>query len=145
MKKIIPAAVFVAVCTTHLLYLLVVSDPGCGPPQTLIGYFENGDAFLGLSYALGAAYSAWSFMLFMACRSTSSAAGAAGGTILTVGLATAGCFLTGCCGSPMLAVYIGIFGASTVTIPKWAIALLTVMLCGISIWWEKRAPKRCKC
>lgn len=138
-----PAAVFIAVFATHLLYILAISDPGCGPPPTLIGYFENGDVFLGFAYALGAAYTVWSFMLFMACRSTASAAGAAGGTILTAGLASAGCFLAGCCGSPMLAVYIGLFGANTVTIPKWAIALLTLTLCGISIWWQKRASRRC--
>jgi len=145
MKKLIPAAVFAAVFTIHLIYLLVFSDPGCGPPPTLSGYFENGDVFLGASYALGAAFTAWSLMLFMACRSTSSAAGATGGTILTAGLATAGCFLAGCCGSPMLAVYVGIFGAGTFTIPKWAIALLTATLCGGSMWWQKRAARRCEC
>lgn len=145
MKKLIPSAVFAAVFAMHLIYLLVVREPGCGPPPTLSGYFDNGDVFLGVSYALGAAFSVWSFRLFMACHSTSSAAGTAGGTILTAGLAAAGCFLTGCCGSPMLAVYAGVFGVSTLAIPKWAIALLTATLCGTSMWWQKRDSRRCEC
>ena len=145
MKKLIPSAVFAAVFAMHLIYLLVIREPGCGPLPTLSGYFDNGDVFLGVSYALGAAFSVWSFRLFMACRSTSSAAGAAGGTILTMGLAAAGCFLTGCCGSPMLAVYAGIFGVGTLTIPKWVVALLTASLCGTSIWWQKRGRRGCGC
>jgi hypothetical protein len=145
MKKLIPSAIFATAFAMHLIYLLVIRDPGCGPPPTLSGYFSNGDVFLGFSYALGAAFSAWSFISFMACRSTSSAAGAAGGTVLTTGLAAAGCFLTGCCGSPLLAVYAGIFGVGAFTIPKWAVALLTALLCGTSIWWQKRSRTGCGC
>lgn len=145
MKKFIPLATFVAVFAVHLIYLLVIRAPGCGPSPTLSGYFGNGDVFLGFSYALGAAFSVWSFMRFRACRSASSAAGAAGGTVLTAGLAAAGCFLAGCCGSPMLAVYAGIFGAGTLTIPKWAVALLTAALCGTSMWWQNRDRNGCGC
>lgn len=147
MNKLIPvfAAVFAAVFAIHLTYSLVVLEPGCGPPPTLFGYFANGDVFLGVSYALGATFSVWSFRFFIACRSASSAAGAAGGTVLTTGLAAAGCFLTGCCGSPMLAVYAGVFGISTFTIPKWAIALFTTTLCAIFMWWQKRDNRRCEC
>jgi hypothetical protein len=145
MKTLIPAATFVAVFAIHLIYMLVIREPGCGPPPTFSGYFSNGDVFLGFSYALGAAFSVWSFILFMACRSRSSAAGAAGGTVLTTVLAASGCFLTGCCGSPMLAVYAGIFGVGAFTIPKWAVALLTALLCGTSIWWQKRSRTGCGC
>jgi hypothetical protein len=145
MKKLIPSAIFITAFAMHLIYLLIIRNPGCGPPPTLSGYFRNGDVFLGFSYALGAAFSVWSFILFIACRSTSSAAGAAGGTVLTTGLAAAGCFLTGCCGSPMLAVYAGVFGVGTFSIPKWVVALLTVSLCGISVWLQKRGRKGCSC
>ncbi|GAM10806.1 hypothetical protein OR1_03103 [Geobacter sp. OR-1] len=145
MKKLMPSAIFVTAFAMHLIYLLVFREPGCGPPPTLSGYFSNGDVFLGFSYALGAAFSVWSFILFMSCRSKSSAAGAASGTVLTTGLAAAGCFLTGCCGSPMFAVYAGIFGIGTFTIPKWVVALLTASLCGASIWWQKKSRIGCGC
>jgi len=46
MKKNMLAAVFF-VFTTHFLYVLVVSDPDCGLPPNLMGYFENGDVYLG--------------------------------------------------------------------------------------------------
>lgn len=145
MKKLIPLAIFLTVFAMHLIYLLVVSKPGCGPSPTLSGYFNNGDVFLGFSYALGAAFSVWSIQSFMVCRTKSSAAGAAGGTVLTTVLATAGCFLTGCCGSPMLAVYAGIFGVGAFSIPKWVIALLSASICGISIWWQRRGRTDCGC
>jgi len=39
-------------------------------------------------------------------------AGAAGGGVTLLGaLMAGGCFLIGCCGSPMLAVYLSLFGA----------------------------------
>ncbi|WP_243374954.1 hypothetical protein [Geotalea sp. SG265] len=146
MKRCLPPATFVIVFAIHIVYLLKIKEPGCGPAPSLSGYLANGDIFLGFAYAFGAAFSVWSFQRFWACRSASSAAGAAGGTVLTAGLAAAGCFLTGCCGSPMLAVYAGIFGAGTLAIPKWLIALLTVVLCGASMWWQKRqGSKTCSC
>ena len=146
MKRLMPAIVFVSVFAIHILYLLKIKEPGCGPAPDFAAYVSNGDVFLGFSYAFGAAFSVWSFLKFLACRSASAAAGAAGGTVLTAGLATAGCFLTGCCGSPMLAVYAGIFGVESLAIPKWLIALLTVALCGASIWWQKRrGSKACSC
>ncbi len=39
----------------------------------------------------------------------------------------AGCFLIGCCGSPMLAVYLSLFGASVLGFLKPLVAIVTTL------------------
>ena len=138
MKKVSPATIFVAVFALHAMYWLFLRDPGCGPPPTLAGYLAGGDVFLGFSYALGAAFTVWSLGRFLACRTTSAATGAAGGTIFIAGLAGAACFFAGCCGSPMLVVYAGFFGVNSLAIPKWSIALLALLSTAAGWWWQSR-------
>lgn len=58
------------------------------------------------------------------------AAGAAGSIILVGVLMATGCFLIGCCGSPMLGIYLGIFGAKTLGIGKPLMAAVTVLSVG---------------
>ncbi len=53
--------------------------------------------------------------------------GVFGGLSLVSVLSFAGCFLIGCCGSPMLAIYAGMFGASFLGITKPIIAGLTLL------------------
>lgn len=74
-------------------------------------YFAAQDYFLGFSYALGAAFSTWAGGQFFRQRLAALAAGAVG-SIGLVGVIMAGrCFLLGCCGSPMLGVYLALFEA----------------------------------
>ena len=51
------------------------------------------------------------------------------------GLAVAGCFLIGCCGSPMLAVWISLFGAGFAPLAKPLVAILTTLSVGIGWAW----------
>lgn len=141
MKKFIPLITFAIVFALHALYTILLRDPGCGPPLTLAGYLADGDIFIGFAYALGAAFTIWSFGQFMACRSVSSATGAAGGTMFVAGLAAAACFFTGCCGSPMLVVYAGMFGLSSFAIPKWGIALLALLTTVAGWFWQTRGTR----
>ena len=69
MKRFLPLAVIMAVFALHIIYLLVIRPQSCGPAPTFSDYFSNGDAFLGFSYAFGAAFSLWSLGEFMRCRS----------------------------------------------------------------------------
>jgi hypothetical protein len=82
-------------------------------PLGLGAYWRGQDYFIGFSYALAAAFAAWALsrsILFRQGR-TVTAGAAAGGLTLLGALMAGGCFLIGCCGSPMLAVYLSLFGA----------------------------------
>jgi hypothetical protein len=39
--------------------------------------------------------------------------------------ALAGCFMIGCCGSPMLGIYLGIFGAKALSVGKPLMTLVS--------------------
>jgi hypothetical protein len=54
-------------------------------------------------------------------------------------LAVAGCFLLGCCGSPMLAVYLSLFGAGFLPFAKPLVAALTTLsILGAWCWVSRR-------
>jgi hypothetical protein len=54
-------------------------------------------------------------------------------------LAVAGCYLLGCCGSPMLAVYVSVFGAHFLPLTKPLVAVITVLSIVVAWWWMNRA------
>lgn len=89
-------------------------------------YFERGDHWFGYSYALAAAFTAFAVGLMVRQRRR-AARGVLGGVTLLGVLYGAGCFLIGCCGSPMLAVYLSVFGASILGLLKPLVALITTV------------------
>jgi len=100
---------------------------------------------MGFSYALGAAFAAWALLQYLAVRQAAMAAGAAGGVTLVGVLMGAGCFLIGCCGSPMLGVYAGIFGAKALGVGKPLMALVTVLSVGGGYWYLSRRLSKVSC
>lgn len=66
---------------------------------------------------------------------------AIGGVTLSGVLAVAGCFLLGCCGSPMLAVYLSLFGAAFLPFAKPLVAGLTAASLVAGWWWMKRRER----
>ena len=91
-------------------------------------YFSQGNVFMGLSYALGIGFSVYAFLRFIEYRRMS---GIMAGLTLPVVLYAGGCFLIGCCGSPMLVVYIGLFGSWFLKFIKplaFALTLISVTL-----------------
>jgi predicted permease len=102
---------------------------GLGP------YLAAQDYFFGFSYALGAAFGVWAISQFMRQRRAAYATGTAGSVTLVGGLMASGCFLIGCCGSPMLAVYLAIFGAKAVGIGKPLMAGITLFSAGGGYWY----------
>lgn len=107
-------------------------------------YFERQDFFLGLSYALTAAFTAYAIANFLEKRNK-GIAGAVGGFTLAGVLYFAGCFLTGCCGSPMLAVYLSLFGSSIAGFAKPITAGLTTMSIILGFVWINRNSKTKAC
>jgi hypothetical protein len=151
-RKLFPAVVFVTIFVAHALYVgsravsppsgwtdsgIVVDSAG---PLGLGAYWRGQDYFIGFSYALGAAFASWALnccILFDQERAV--AAGVAAGGITLVGVLMAGgCFLIGCCGSPMLAVYLSLFGAKALGLGKPLTALLTLASVSCSYWCLSR-------
>ena len=139
-RRLLPALVFAAVFIAHALYLgscaasapsgwddLGISANAAGP-LGLGAYLHGQDYFLGFSYALGAAFATWALVRLIFFRQgRAAAAGAAVGGITFVGVLMAGgCFLIGCCGSPMLGVYLSLFGAKALGLGKPLTALITL-------------------
>lgn len=103
-------------------------------------YMEAGSYWLGLSYATSMAFAAWCFLRVLRQRRQAVAGSAVGLTLSGVLLASV-CFLTGCCGSPMLPIYLGLFGSQFLSITKpltFVVTLLSILV-GYA-WMVKRSP-----
>lgn len=144
--------VFVGVYAAHAFYLSrIVATPmegwansevmdtgflGLGP------YLQGQDYYMGFSYALGAAFAAWAIARFLRSRQTAMAAGAAGSITFVGVLMAAGCFMIGCCGSPILGVYMGIFGAKALGFGKPLMALVSLASVGVGYWYLLRRARK---
>jgi hypothetical protein len=138
--RLIPPLVFVAIFVAHALYVgaCAASAPSgwtdfgisdhVGGPMGLGAYWRAQDYFIGFSYALAAAFATWALCrgIFFRQERTVTAGAAAGVTLLGA-LMAGGCFLFGCCGSRMLAVYLSLFGAKALGLGKPLMALVTLI------------------
>lgn len=142
--RLLPPLVFVLVFILHALYIRHVAvapvdgfaDAGIADPGFLgLGpYFAAQDYFLGFSYALGVAFATWAGSQFIRQRRVALAAGAAGSIGLVGLLMASGCFLLGCCGSPMLGVYLALFGAKALGVGKPLMAGITLLSTACGYW-----------
>ena len=151
MNKIIIAASFVITLSIHLFLDSASLEPNANwadamelTQQTqLTGYelyFIDGEYFLGLSYALAIAFTVFALSCFKFDRSK-GVFGIFSGVTLSAVLYTFGCFLIGCCGSPMAIVYAGLFGSSFLGFTKPIIFIITLLSIGIGYWMLQRKPK----
>jgi hypothetical protein len=142
------AKAFLAIFAAHALYSGVwaasapagwadadISASAAGPPG-LSAYWRGQDYFVGFSYALEAAFATWAVSRCISfTQGRAVTAGAAVGSITLVGvLMAAGCFFDRCCGSPMLAIYMGLFGAKVLGLGKPLTALITLVSIGCCYW-----------
>jgi hypothetical protein len=160
LTRLIPAVVFVAIFVAHSLYVGACAasapsgwtDFGISAdvvgPLGLVAYWRGQDYFIGFSYALAAAFATWALsrsILFRQGR-TVTAGAAAGGVTLLGALMAGGCFLIGCCGSPMLAVYLSLFGAKALGLGKPLMALVTLVSVSCGYWClSRRLARRSTC
>lgn len=100
-------------------------------------YLQGRDYFLGMSYALAAAFAVYALMMFLAKRKK-GAVGVIGGVTFTGILYGGACFLTGCCGSPMIALYVGLFGPSFLGVTKPLTLGITAASVAIGFVWLRR-------
>lgn len=122
------------------------------------GYVAGQHYWLGMSYAASLAFAGTALRRYRErklCAARNLAIGSVGiaGTV-----AIMGCYLLGCCGSPMLGVYLSLLGAAFLPLAKPLVALLTAVLLLTGWWWMRRrermalgaldscpAPRTCGC
>lgn len=140
-KRIIPSIVFIIVFISHIAYFKFI-EGACGDIFWFKKYIQEGEHFLGISYALSFTFMVFAFLKFKENRKSALKV-AIGGGLWAVALWFF-CFLFGCCGSPMLIVYLNLIGLSKLKIPKLALLLMTIIFIGIGyIWLIKRSPNGC--
>ncbi len=111
----------------------------------LLLYFARKDFFLGLSYALAASFTIYALLKFLS-TGRRGVGGVLGGVTLTGVLYFSGCFLMGCCGSPLLVVYLSLFGSSFLGFTKPLVLILTVSSVIIGYFWiEKKTRMSTSC
>src|SRR5512143_228751 len=111
--------------------------------ESLRAYFTSGAPWLGASYALSAAFTAYALLILREDR-RKAAAGAVGGLAAMGALYAVGCFAIGCCGSPMLPIYLGLLGGKIAGIGGPVMFGLTVLSVGIGFLILGRKA-RCAC
>jgi hypothetical protein len=150
-ERWLPLVIFLAVFCCHALYLRHLSSAAEGWAEVAVGegaalgfaaYLLGQDYYLGFSYALSAGFVTWSVINYLSRRRLAMAAGAVGGVTVVGVLMSAGCFLTGCCGSPMLGIYATLFGMKAAGVAKPLIAAITVLSIGGSFWYLSRSGSR---
>jgi hypothetical protein len=145
-------AAFVAVFLTHMLYFYYLTSApqkdwadNFSPSGSFWrSYVVDQDYFVSFSYALSASFAVWATALFVYSRRRAAAVGAFGGVSLVTLLAAAGCFLVGCCGSPMLPIYVALFGSQAAGIGKPLMALISLISIGGGYLYILRQSK-CNC
>jgi len=146
--RTIPAATFALVIGAHYLWLGLF--PELDPAQAgwltlpegrswLQTYLASGEYWLGYSYALSAAFAAAALLRYQRCGTDKARHFALGGITMSGILATMGCFLVGCCGSPMLVVWLNLFGAAFLPFAKPALAGITTLSIIAAWWWMARS------
>jgi hypothetical protein len=146
------AVAFVGVFVGHVLYLRYLPitpqkdwadnfNPSANFWQS---YIISQDYFVSFSYALSAGFAVWATARFMYSRRRAAMVGAFGGVSLVTLLAAAGCFLIGCCGSPMLMIYVSLFGSKAAGIGKPLMALISLISIGGGYLYVVRRPE-CNC
>ena len=149
-RAIMPTAVFISVIAVHFVWSGLF--PEKNPAQEkwlsvfpeeqsswLSAYIEHQNYWLGYSYALALTFAAVAIRRFRENTTGADRGFAIGGITLTGVLAATGCFLIGCCGSPMLVVYLNLFGAAFLPLAKPLMAAITtVTVVAVWIWMNRR-------
>jgi hypothetical protein len=148
-RSVLPLGVFAAVLALHYAWTGFSLQRECAAGSRQTGepcceaswwaaYVEPQNYWLGYSYGLSLAFAGVALRRYREQRLCAARNLAIGGVTLSGFLAVAGCFLAGCCGSPMLGVYLSLFGASFLPWAKPLVAALTTVMIAVSYWWMKR-------
>ena len=134
---------FISVFTLHLFFLVnknmrIYNNWAQMQDMNFFSlYFQRQDYFIGLSYALAVAFTVYAIIRFIELNKK-CLEGVVGGVTLTGIIYFFGCFLIGCCGSPMLVVYMGLLGPKFLGFTKPLVFLFTIVSVLIGLYWIKR-------
>jgi len=140
-RLFLPVGTLIAVWLIHLIglwYFPEERDHFSSLAEFWHSYIENQSYFMSYSYMLSLVFAVVAFRQYRerkSCPARNMALGAIGFSGV---LSVTGCFLLGCCGSPMLSVYLSLFGAAFLPFAKPFIAALTTVLIGASWYWMHR-------
>ena len=151
-RSLLPIGVFLGVALAHYLYLGIFPDQDPAQARWVAvdtpraswwaQYVETQSYWLGLSYAMSLTFAAVALRRYRERRLGQARNLAVGGLTLSGFLAVAGCYLVGCCGSPMLVVYLNFFGASFLPLAKPLMAGVTALSLALGWWWMLRSERR---
>ncbi len=141
----------VVVLILHTSYFIVQGEKLAGrwaitnETNYLRVYVDRSEYLIGASYALAIGFSVFALLKFLEARKK-GLGGLVCGISLTGALYVAGCFLLGCCGSPMLAVYLTLFGSSFLGFTKPLTFALTLVSIVVGyVWMERRSVPEKDC
>lgn len=145
---LLPLAAFLAAVLAHLGWhaLFPDRDPAQDrwAPVATVSWFEqyvNTQGYwLSYSYGLSAAFATIAVRRWWLQRQRRDAGAALGSAAASGFLAAASCWLIGCCGSPMLGVYLAFLGPAVLPFAKPAVAMLTTLSVVLGYWWLGRTP-----
>jgi hypothetical protein len=153
-KKIHTLIAFTGVFIIHAAYLIWQSvrvasqwaqtSSGSTISAALGRYLQSQDYLMSISYGLSIAFMVYAFSRLREGE-RSGTAGLIGGVTLTGLLYFGGCFLIGCCGSPMLVVYLNLFGAGFLGFTKPLVLILTISSIALGYIWMERRAKAANC
>lgn len=162
-RWLVPASVFIAIWAGHFVWCGLFpekcdaaagqtcageqcSEEACAaptpPPSWMAAYIGGQHEYLGFSYAASLTFATVAFRRYRERRHCADRNLAIGGITISGVLAVAGCFLVGCCGSPMLVVWLNLFGAKFLPFAKPLMAGVTVASLGVTWWWMQRHERR---
>ncbi len=150
--SLFPLAVFAATAVIHYIWtsaspaLVAVPSPWVSlpveEPTRLSLYLQGGGYWLAYSYGISFAFAAVALRRYIQRRTAAGGGFALGGATFSGLLAFFGCYLTGCCGSPMLIVYLNLFGAGFLPFAKPFIAAVTTLSILGAWWWMTRSDRK---
>lgn len=156
-RALLPALVFLLTMAAHYAWFVKTGSApsqsdgaccgsACESSPGVAEYIKTQTYLLGYSVALSLSYASIAIRKFVEQRTNAAKGAALGGVGASAILGFAGCYLTGCCGSPMLGVYIGLLGPTILPFAKPLVAVITtisILLSARSLLKSKSASNDC--
>lgn len=151
-RRALGATVFLGASLAHFAWFAHsqtaanwVSLDGEAPPPPALLYVRAQDVWLGLSYGLALGFAVNWFLRYREERRGQARTLSAGGLAMSGVVAAGGCYLVGCCGSPLLGLYLTVFGARFLPLAKPLVFAVTLASLAGGNWWLARARRAHAC